>query len=214
MPPSAPLKRKLVIIGDGACGKTSLLTVFTLGHFPLHHIPTVFENFVSEVRIDKRLVDLSIWDTAGQEEYERLRLLSYSGTNVLLIAFSLDSTDSLENVEDKWIDEVNTQCYGCPVLLIGLKKDLRDDAIASGRSDWQKDFVTTEQGQALATRMGALRYLECSALRNEGVSKVFEHATRAALAGKTGRSRKNKSRNSRHSSSSKSPLTPNCCILM
>jgi GTPase SAR1 family protein len=65
-----PIRRKLVIVGDGACGKTSLLSSFALGEFPKEYQPTIFENYVAEIRLDGKAVQLALWDTAGQEEYE------------------------------------------------------------------------------------------------------------------------------------------------
>ncbi|KAB8213478.1 P-loop containing nucleoside triphosphate hydrolase protein [Aspergillus novoparasiticus] len=174
--------RKLVIIGDGACGKTSLLSVFTLGYFPTHYVPTVFENYVTDCRVDGRSVQLALWDTAGQEDYERLRPLAYSKAHVILIGFSVDTPDSLENVKHKWIEEANERCPGVPIILVGLKKDLREDplAIEEMRKKSLK-FVTSKEGSDISTQIGARKYLECSSLTGEGVDDVFEAATRAAL---------------------------------
>lgn len=52
-------------------------------------------------------VELALWDTAGQEDYDRLRPLSYPDTDVILMCFSVDSPDSLENIPEKWTPEVN-----------------------------------------------------------------------------------------------------------
>ncbi|KAB8075338.1 P-loop containing nucleoside triphosphate hydrolase protein [Aspergillus leporis] len=176
------MRRKLVIIGDGACGKTSLLSVFTLGYFPTHYVPTVFENYVTDCRVDGRSVQLALWDTAGQEDYERLRPLAYSKAHVILIGFSVDTPDSLENVKHKWIEEANERCPGVPIILVGLKKDLREDplAIEEMRKKSLK-FVTPKEGSDISTSIGARKYLECSSLTGEGVDDVFEAATRAAL---------------------------------
>lgn len=174
--------RKLVIIGDGACGKTSLLSVFTLGYFPTHYVPTVFENYVTDCRVDGKSVQLALWDTAGQEDYERLRPLAYSKSHVILIAFSVDSPDSLENVQHKWIEEAREKCPDVPVILVGLKTDLRHDpvSIEEMRKKSQR-YVTLREGEQMAQLCGARRYLECSSLNGEGVDDVFEAATRAAL---------------------------------
>ncbi|KAL9619453.1 MAG: hypothetical protein Q9160_005964 [Pyrenula sp. 1 TL-2023] len=176
------MRRKLVIIGDGACGKTSLLSVFTLGYFPTHYVPTVFENYVTDCRVDGRSVQLALWDTAGQEDYERLRPLAYSKAHVILIGFSVDSPDSLENVQHKWVEEARERCPTVPIILVGLKKDLREDpmAIEEMRKRSQK-FVQSKEGQDIANMVGARKYLECSSLTGEGVDDVFEAATRAAL---------------------------------
>ena len=62
----AAIRRKLVIVGDGACGKTCLLFAFTKDEFPDKYIPTVFENYVSDIEVDGKLVELALWDTAGE----------------------------------------------------------------------------------------------------------------------------------------------------
>ena len=82
---------------------------------PTEYHPTVFENYVTDCRIDGKPVQLALWDTAGQEEYERLRPLSYNNSHVILIAFSLDTPDSLDNARSKWVVEVKNIA---PILLI------------------------------------------------------------------------------------------------
>ena len=90
-PPAASNRYKLVVVGDGACGKTSLLTVFCDGKFPVEHIPTIFETNVATLHLEgEGEVELALWDTAGQEEYDKLRPLSYPNTDVVLICFSVD----------------------------------------------------------------------------------------------------------------------------
>lgn len=182
----APIRRKLVIVGDGACGKTSLLCVFAMGEFPKEYEPTIFENYVAEIRLDGKPVQLALWDTAGQEEYERLRPLSYSKAHVILIAFSIDTPDSLENVTVKWIEEVRSICGPTvPVILVGCKADLRPSLAVQQshqqRGDADLPYVTRARGEAVAAAIGARTYKECSSMRNEGVDDVFEAATRASM---------------------------------
>ncbi|KAJ6536561.1 P-loop containing nucleoside triphosphate hydrolase protein [Mycena vulgaris] len=85
-------KRKLVIVGDVTCGKTCLLTSY---------IPIVFESWVTDVAVDDKCVELALWDTAGQTEYERLRPLSYPDAHVVLICFAIDRPESLDSVREK-----------------------------------------------------------------------------------------------------------------
>ncbi|KAJ3318924.1 GTP-binding protein Rho1 [Blyttiomyces sp. JEL0837] len=181
----AEIRRKLVIVGDGACGKTCLLIVYSRKQFPEVYVPTVFENYIADVPVDGKRVELALWDTAGQEDYDRLRPLSYPDSHVILICFAVDSPDSLDNVQEKWIAEVLHFCAGLPIILVGCKKDLRNDprVIEELRKTGQTP-VSTQQGQAVAEKIGAYRYLECSARTGEGVNEVFEHATRAALIAK------------------------------
>ena len=59
------IRKKLVIVGDGACGKTCLLIVFSKDQFPEVYVPTVFENYVADIEVDNKQVELALWDTAG-----------------------------------------------------------------------------------------------------------------------------------------------------
>lgn len=176
-----------MLLGDGACGKTSLLNVFTRGYFPTVYEPTVFENYVHDIFVDGTHIELSLWDTAGQEEFDRLRSLSYDDTHAIMLCFSVDSKDSLENVESKWVGEIAENCQGVQLVLVALKCDLReqggdDEAEATdGAHTEKKDMITYNQGLEVARRINALRYLECSAMRNRGVNEAFTEAARVAL---------------------------------
>ena len=176
------VRKKLVIVGDGACGKTCLLIVFSKDQFPEVYVPTVFENYVADIEVDSKCVELALWDTAGQEDYDRLRPLSYPDTDVILMCFAIDSPDSLENIPEKWTPEVRHFCPTVPIVLVGNKKDLRfDEATRKELTKSKQEPVKTEEGRAMADKIGAYDFLECSAKTNEGVREVFETATRAAL---------------------------------
>ncbi|XP_004470528.1 rho-related GTP-binding protein RhoG-like [Dasypus novemcinctus] len=171
---------KCVVVGDGAVGKTCLLICYTTNAFPKEYIPTVFDNYSAQSAVDGRTVNLNLWDTAGQEEYDRLRTLSYPQTNVFVICFSIASPPSYENVRHKWHPEVCHHCPDVPILLVGTKKDLRaqPDTLRRLKEQGQAP-ITPQQGQALAKQIHAVRYLECSALQQDGVKEVFAEAVRA-----------------------------------
>ena len=113
------IKLKLVIVGDGACGKTCLLMVFRNDEFPPDYVPTVFENYVKELTVDDKNIELELYDTAGQEDYDRLRPLSYPGSDVILVCYSVDSPNSCDNVKERWAPEVEQFCPRVPVVLVG-----------------------------------------------------------------------------------------------
>ncbi|KAL7920113.1 rho3 protein [Trichoderma austrokoningii] len=191
---SKTVQRKLVLLGDGASGKTSLLNVFTRGYFPTVYEPTVFENYVHDIFVDNVHIELSLWDTAGQEEFDRLRSLSYDDTDLIVLCYSVDSKDSLENVESKWVGEIADNCPGVKLVLIALKCDLRQmgeeepedtDAAAAADGSAQREkppTISYDEGLEVAKRIGASRYLECSAMKNRGVNEAFTEAARVALS--------------------------------
>ncbi|KAK3104049.1 hypothetical protein FSP39_023995 [Pinctada imbricata] len=166
----AAIRKKLVIVGDGACGKTCLLIVFSKDQFPEVYVPTVFENYVADIEVDGKQVELALWDTAGQEDYDRLRPLSYPDTDVILMCFSIDSPDSLENIPEKWTPEVKHFCPNVPIILVGNKKDLRNDLnVQKELKKNKQEPVKSNEGHAIADQIHAFAYLECSAKTKEGV---------------------------------------------
>ncbi|XP_054902529.1 rho-related GTP-binding protein RhoG-like [Poeciliopsis prolifica] len=135
-----------------------------------------------QVTVDGRIISLNLWDTAGQEEYDRLRTLSYPQTNVFVICFSISSPASYENVKHKWHPEVSHHCPNVPILLVGTKSDLRNDADIQRKLKEQNQApITHQQGLNLAKQVQAVRYLECSALNQDGIKEVFTEAVRSYL---------------------------------
>ncbi|XP_072547683.1 ras homolog family member Ga [Salminus brasiliensis] len=173
---------KCVVVGDGAVGKTCLLISFTTNAFPKEYIPTVFDNYSSQITVDSRPISLNLWDTAGQEAYDRLRTISYPQTNVFIICFSVSNPTSYENIRLKWYPEVSQHCPNVPFLLVGTKMDQREDQeILKKLKEQNLTPVTKPQGEALAREIRAIKYLECSALKQVGVREVFMEAVRAFL---------------------------------
>jgi small GTP-binding protein len=129
-------------------------------------------------RIGDEPYTLGLFDTAGQEDYDRLRPLSYPQTDVFLVCFSVTSPASFENVREKWFPEVHHHCPGVPCLIVGTQTDLRDDPSVREKLGKQKmSPVRKEDGEKMAKELGAVRYVECSALTQYKLKDVFDEVS-------------------------------------
>ena len=176
--------------------------------FGQNYVPTVFENYITHTRHapSGKTVELALWDTAGQEEYDRLRPLSYPETDLLFVCFAIDCPNSLENVMDKvrnctsryreqksstdqsqqWYPEVLHFCPTAPLILVGLKADLRTNSKCIDLLKAQGlTPVMPEQGRRVAEKMGAT-YVECSSKEMRGIKEVFELAVDTAIGQEIG----------------------------
>lgn len=159
-----------------------------------------FDNYSASVTVDGKPISLGLWDTAGQEDYDRLRPLSYPQTDVFLICFSLISPPSFDNVKAKvssswhprrsdasfvrsltvcvqWYPEISHHAPGVPIVLVGTKLDKREDPETIAKLAEQRMApISYKQGQACAEEIDAYRYTECSALTQLGLKAVFDYA--------------------------------------
>lgn len=177
MTSSKPQKSgKVVVVGDGACGKTCLLEVFRRNRFPETYIPTVVDNFVKEVKIeDDKFVSLALWDTAGQEDYDTIRPLSYRETDLVLLCYTIENKKRISNISKKWLMEIKNYCPSSQFFLIGLKKDMRDmDDPTIDKSS----IISESDGRKVAEDINAAKFFECSARTGENVNVIFEEAAR------------------------------------
>jgi GTPase SAR1 family protein len=147
-----------------------MLMSYTQNTFPDNYIATVFDNYESLQVVDGKTIHLQLWDTAGQEEYDRLRSLSFPDTEVFLVCFSISDPTSFQNIENKvrfkatssshiftslffvtsqWIPEVKEFMKTAPVILVGTKADFRD---------------TPPEGVQLVTKEAVCLYIFCNCI--------------------------------------------------
>ncbi|KAJ5067680.1 hypothetical protein M0811_02868 [Anaeramoeba ignava] len=174
---------KCVVVGDGAVGKTCGLMSYAKNEFPKNYIPTVFENYTCEVPVNGKQIHLTLWDTAGQEDFDRLRLLSYPGTDVFLLMYSTISPTSLENIKTKWLPEVREHCPTTPIILVGTKLDLKTDPTYISKNAVK--VVSTDEAKAIANEIKAVDFIEMSALTQQNLKQTFDLAITTVLAPKT-----------------------------
>eukprot|EP01133_Synstelium_polycarpum_P008434 gene8434-9921_t len=166
---------KLVVVGDGAVGKTCLLISYAHNEFPTDYVPTVFENYTATRKRGNEEIKVHLWDTAGQEEYDRLRPLSYPGADVVLLCFSTISQASYEAIRDKWAPEVNHYIPDVPHILVGTKTDLREAQHPDPNSG-KFEPVTVDMGLSMSKQIKAANYLEVSAKTRQGLEEIFNAA--------------------------------------
>ncbi|KAL8580781.1 Rho GTPase [Nucella lapillus] len=186
---------KCVVVGDGAVGKTCMLMSYATNQFPTEYVPTVFDNYAVTVTIRDTPYQLGLFDTAGQEEYTSLRMLSYPETSVFLTTFSVVMPESLKNLEHKWLPEIRHSMPVAPFLLVGTQVDLREDEqVRLKLAKRRLRPSTMEDGERFAKRLGAYSYVECSALTKQGLKDVFDEALLAVLDPRPSKPQKTKCR--------------------
>uniref|UniRef100_A0A8C6SDI4 Uncharacterized protein n=1 Tax=Neogobius melanostomus TaxID=47308 RepID=A0A8C6SDI4_9GOBI len=154
---------KCVFLGDSGTGKSHLLSTYIRKTFPGDYHPDFLDRYSVKLNIDNQTVQLHLLDTAGSEDYDRLRLLCYPGTNV-------------------WLPDVNVNCPKAPILLVGTKSDLRDNKEILEKLKEKNLFtITQQQGIALAKQIKAVGYFECASIKQEGLDEIFENAAQAFL---------------------------------
>lgn len=199
---------KCVIVGDGAVGKTCLLITYTSGKFPEDYVPTLFDNWFKNIDLEgeeNEGVRLGLYDTAGQEDYDNIRNMSYPDTNVFIVTYSVDNKNSYENIKSKWIPELRQYCPDVPLVLVANKVDLRDSPAPATPRDSSvidegevgdhvreesvtdptalrpEEMIKKEEGEQLCEEIEAAAFLECSAFTMLNLNELFEKAIEVGL---------------------------------
>ncbi|MFX1420609.1 MAG: Rab family GTPase [Promethearchaeota archaeon] len=166
MKKSEEFRFKIVIVGDGAVGKTSLIKKFTKGTFERDYVKTIgaqFSKYNKEINGD--LVRLLFWDIAGQDDFNFLHHLFYKESKAAIIVYSLEENElgqkSFTHIKN-WHESLEEHCGNIPVVLFANKIDLVDE----------KNLDTTKI-QKLVKENNFLKYFITSAKTGQGVIEAF-----------------------------------------
>ncbi|KAL9655682.1 hypothetical protein ABK040_002341 [Willaertia magna] len=159
---------KVVIIGNGAVGKTSFIYRLFRDSFDEYFFQYGFDNPCYYFK--DRVTTANLWDTAGQDEYDRLRPLSYPDTDLFIICYSIDTVDSFKNVLNKWVLEIHNYTENPNYILVGCKTDLRNDKYTLQTCFYKnkEKLLSEDEGIKLAKKIKAVTYLECSSKTGDG----------------------------------------------
>ena len=156
---------KCVLVGD--CNKSAVLISYTNDSaLTDDYVPTVFDNYTTNIKVNNESIRLTLCDTAGQEEYDRLRPLTYPGTDIFLVIFSIKSRSTLCSAQTKWIPEIKHHCPNIPFILVGTESHLRNNEPNSY-------IISNENCKKIAYKSGAKEYIDCSVKYNIGIKKLF-----------------------------------------
>ncbi len=164
---------KIIIIGDGTVGKTSLIKRYTQASFQKEYIATLGTQFSKyEEAIDGEKVELYLWDIAGQERFQALRQRFYIGSSGAIIVFShaSEQIQSYDHVP-RWLEDLKKHCANIPIVLFGNKVDLADEAILSSNPGLPTSDINVEQ---FAKDNRFIGYYKTSALTGQGVTDAFK----------------------------------------
>lgn len=173
---------KMVVVGSPNVGKSSWIISVETGKFPTHGIPTVLDDVSVLREVDGIEYSISLWDTLGIEDYNRLRPLSYPQTDVFVLFYSVSSPGIFSSIPTFWKEELKLHCPNVPILLVGGKCDLRyDNDVLEELERKQLKPISFEEGQEVAKLIQASGFIECSSATYKGVETVLQQALQLAI---------------------------------
>jgi len=177
---------RVVLVGDAGSGKSCLLSALINNSYPQEYIPTIHEEHSLNIIVDGKPVALTIVDTAGHEDYDKMRHLGYLGSDVVVLVFSVINPKTFESLSKKWATELKVHRHNKPWVLVGTKADLRKDTkVVERLKERGQHPIDPKEAKKVAKEIGAKKYLEASANDgSEGIRVIFEEISRQALANK------------------------------
>ena len=174
---------KCVAVGNVLVGRSTLFVRYTKGEYPSYCFsPSPWEEYAATLTVNGEPYTLEMYNMAGDDEYDRFKPLIYQNADVIMLCFSVVDPCSYENITEKWWPELHNFCPNVSIVLVGMKLDLRDDkfTLRDLKAKHERP-ITHNEGLEMQHKIGAVAYLECSALTKEGVQKVFHAVVSAAL---------------------------------
>jgi len=164
---------KITVVGDGAVGKTSLIKRYTTNTFERDYISTLGMQFSRyEEKIQSEMVELFLWDLAGQESFISLREKFYLGSSGAIIVFSLapEEIETYHNIH-KWLSNIKDTCGRITIVLLGNKADLVDQNALETSPNYKTSDIHVQQ---FAQDHNIMEYYRTSALTGQGVKDAFQ----------------------------------------
>ena len=171
--PNAEIRIKLLIIGDSAVGKTSMLLKYTDNFFPESHLATIGVEFkTKEVEYNGYNIELQVWDTAGQERFKSITKSFFRNANGIIFVYDITQKNTFKNVKD-WIKDSEVNDFGFQRILVGNKIDLQN-----------KRQVSLEDAKEWADKKN-MEVIETSAKTGANIDKAVLKLIELILQNKT-----------------------------
>lgn len=203
--------RKILILGDMTSGKSNLISAYCKDRFTKEYTPTYLNCCKTDAKICGENIDLVVIEISGRDDFEPLRRRAYHKIDAVIFCYPVDNILSFERVKKFWVPELRKYTSKAPFVLVGTKKDLRDEAqdekreiereLTKEKSDvemagrlrveaeFRGNFVSQERGKHMAHLLGAAGFYECSSLYRDTTREIFENVTKTAMQ-KTRRKRR------------------------
>ena len=166
---------KIIVIGDPAVGKTSLINRFIQDQFESEYKETIGTNILKKViKLKNDIVNFTMWDIAGQERWTDMRQVYYKGAAGAIIVYDVTRKITYQHVNNYWYPDLKSfvEVKKMPIILIANKTDLEN----------KLKRVDTIQGEELGGKVGALKFLETSAKTGQNVEEAFTYLAKTLLA--------------------------------
>ncbi|XP_018560954.1 ras-like GTP-binding protein RhoL [Anoplophora glabripennis] len=164
---------RITVVGDGDTGKTCMLIVYKDKKFDDRYVPTVFDVYSMTIPINDLEYKVILSDTAGQEEFDKLRRMAYKDVDAFILTYAVNERDSFENVFTKWAPELRRFAPKAKIILAGTKCDLRSHS---------PRHVKTEDGERLARDIEAHGFIENSSKQQRNIDATFQMAILSAIS--------------------------------